>query len=114
MRPTLRAGDRLLLVAVPGPPRVGWLALARDPRSDDRELLKRVYAIGPDGVDLRGDHPAASTDSRVFGRVASSAVRTYRAWRYAPAGRAGRVPAVAVSSSRAPGGRPRSRSPDRR
>jgi nickel-type superoxide dismutase maturation protease len=92
MLPTLRAGDRLLLVAVPGRPRPGQLALVHDPRSPDRELLKRVHAVGSDGIDLRGDNPAASTDSRAFGHVPIHAVRGYIAWRYAPADRVGLPP----------------------
>ena len=109
MHPTLRAGDRLLLLAAPGRPRPGQLALARDPRSPERELLKRVHAVASDGIDLRGDNPAASTDSRAFGHVPTRAVRTYVAWRYAPAERAGRVSGHLLSWSRAPADRPRSR-----
>jgi nickel-type superoxide dismutase maturation protease len=98
MSPTLRAGDRLLLVAAPGRPRPGQLALSNDPRSPERALLKRVHAVVPGGIDLRGDHAAASTDSRTFGHVPDGAVRTYLAWRYAPAGRTGWVAGARVSA----------------
>ncbi|HSJ46447.1 MAG TPA: S26 family signal peptidase [Euzebyales bacterium] len=108
MHPTLCAGDRLLLVAAPGRPRPGQLALAHDPRSHDRELLKRVHAVASDGIDLRGDNTAASADSRVFGPVPARMVRTYVVWRYAPANRAGRVPGRGLSWSRAPADPPRS------
>jgi nickel-type superoxide dismutase maturation protease len=91
MAPTLRSGDRLVLVRLPGRVRAGQLALAADPRLPDRLLIKRAWDVGPHGVDLRGDNPAASTDSRTFGRVPVTAVSRCVAWRYLPAGRAGAV-----------------------
>ena len=63
MAPTLLPGDRLLVVRAG--PRVGDVVLAPDPRSPARELVKRVAAIGPEGVALRGDNAAASTDATV-------------------------------------------------
>lgn len=91
MLPTLAPGDRLLLVRAPGPARVGQLATTHDPRAPSRVLLKRIHAVDHDGVQLRGDNSAASTDSRAFGMVRRGSVRRWVAWRYAPAGRVGRI-----------------------
>jgi len=73
-------------------PREGELVLVADPRRPDRLLVKRVAAIAADGLlDLRGDAPEASTDSRDFGPVPRSQVLG-RPWaRYWPPRRIGRV-----------------------
>ena len=63
MAPTLLPGDRLLVLRAV--PRVGDVVLAPDPRRPTRELVKRVAAVGPDGIALRGDNAAASTDATV-------------------------------------------------
>jgi nickel-type superoxide dismutase maturation protease len=89
MAPTLRSGDRLVLVRVPGRVRAGQLAVAVDPRVPDRLLLKRAWDVGAGGVDLRGDNASASTDSRHFGRLPVEAVSRCVGWRYLPADRAG-------------------------
>ncbi|HEX6255370.1 MAG TPA: hypothetical protein VFZ70_06125 [Euzebyales bacterium] len=89
MAPTLRSGDRLVLVRLPGRVRAGRLALAADPRVPDRLLLKRARHVGADGVDLRGDNAAASTDSRHFGPVPVAAVSRCVGWRYLPPDRTG-------------------------
>ena len=62
--------------------------LAGDPRLPGRELVKRVHATGPD-LDLRGDAPGASTDSRTFGLVPVDVVRWRARLRYWPPGRLG-------------------------
>jgi hypothetical protein len=89
MAPTLRSGDRLVLLRLPGRVRAGGLVLAADPRVPDRVLLKRAWHVGPDGVDLRGDNAGASTDSRHFGRVPVADVSRCVGWRYVPQGRTG-------------------------
>lgn len=91
MQPTLAPGDRLLLVRTALRPRPGQLTVAHDPRASGRLLLKRVRAVVGTGVDVRGDNPAASTDSRSFGALPLGGVHGYAAWRYAPPERAGRV-----------------------
>lgn len=63
MAPTLLPGDRLLVVRAG--PRIGDVVLAPDPREPTRELIKRVSALGPGGVALRGDNVAGSTDATV-------------------------------------------------
>ena len=94
MEPTLAEGDRLVVVRlprrlVPVLVRRGQLVTARDPRRPARLLVKRVASVGPGTVELTGDNPARSTDSRTFGPVAAASVRGVVAYRYAPAGRAG-------------------------
>lgn len=111
MVPTLLPGDRLLIWR--GPPyRAGDLVVvARGSgtgrRPGDREApargrgqaargrgqvaVKRVVALGHEEVVVAGDNPAASTDSRDYGPVPLADLRGRVVYRYAPAGRAGRV-----------------------
>jgi nickel-type superoxide dismutase maturation protease len=95
MSPTLVPGDWLL--ADPDAyrrrqPCLGELILVPDPREPARLLVKRVAAVASDGwLEVAGDDPDASTDSRTFGPVDPSSVRG-RAWfRYWPARRMGRL-----------------------
>ncbi|HEY7527420.1 MAG TPA: nickel-type superoxide dismutase maturation protease [Candidatus Limnocylindria bacterium] len=91
MAPTLLPGDRLLVERLTyrrHPPRAGDVVLAFDPRTPERELIKRVHAAGPH-LDLRGDAPDASTDSRAFGALPRSAVQWRAAFRYWPPDRIG-------------------------
>jgi nickel-type superoxide dismutase maturation protease len=93
MAPTLLPGDRLLVESLTfrrRAPRVGDVILASDPRTPERELIKRVHAAGPQ-LELRGDAPEASTDSRTFGAVPAAAVRWRAMLRYWPPARAGRL-----------------------
>jgi len=96
MEPSLRSGDRLLVVRAA--PRVGDVVLAADPRAEHRELVKRVTGIDADGVWLAGDNAEHSTDARTFGAVDPAAVRWRAAARYWPL----RLPARPRSR---PGGR---------
>lgn len=76
MHPTLRAGE-YVVASRRGPRgdiRRGEIVLAQDPRDPSRVIVKRVAAVGPAGVWLAGDNPAASTDSREFGAIAPEAV----------------------------------------
>ena len=84
MAPTLLPGDRLVLVRLARPPRVGEVVVAPDPRDGERELIKRVSAVDGFGVTLRGDNPAFSTDARTFGAVDPASVRWRAALRYWP------------------------------
>ena len=88
MRPTLEAGDRLL-VWRSRRLQPGSLVVVPDPRLAERALVKRVAGISPDGtVALRGDNPTASTDSRAFGVVPRASVQGRVIYRYHPPGRA--------------------------
>lgn len=90
MVPTLLPGDRLL-VWRPGAIRVqaGDVVVAPDPRQPSRPLVKRVVAVRGGRLDLAGDNPAASTDSRSFGEIPAASVVGRAVYRYAPPQRAG-------------------------
>jgi nickel-type superoxide dismutase maturation protease len=89
MRPTLEAGDRLLVWRTRGL-RPGWLVVVPDPRVPDRPLVKRGAAVTADGtVAVRGDNPSASTDSRAFGVVPRARIDGRVVYRYHPPARAG-------------------------
>ena len=92
MAPTLLPGDLLLverLTFTRRAPRPGDVILAPDPRLAERELMKRVAAVDPQTgeVELRGDAPERSTDSRTFGRVPGATVSWRVVARYWPATR---------------------------
>ncbi|WP_165403788.1 nickel-type superoxide dismutase maturation protease [Egicoccus halophilus] len=75
MLPRLWPGDRLLTVPAVGPVRAGAVVVVRDPGEPDHLVVKRVAAVTGAGIDVRGDNPAASTDSRTWGPLPRSAVR---------------------------------------
>lgn len=93
MRPLLAPGDRVV-VAPARRQRLqpGDLVVAHDPRRPQRRMVKRLVSL--DGVHawLRGDNPAASTDSRTFGWVALPRWVGRPIRRYAPVGRVGPLP----------------------
>jgi nickel-type superoxide dismutase maturation protease len=96
MAPTLLPGDRLLVESwsyARRRPRGGEVVLAGDPRLPERELIKRVASIdtGAETVELAGDFPQASTDSRTFGSLPIDSVRWRVALRYWPPGRIGLI-----------------------
>ncbi len=95
MVPGLLPGDRLLVVPVRRL-RPGQVVAVPDPRHPARLLVKRVAAVDRSGarVTVLGDNPPASTDSRDFGPVPRASVVGRAVYRYAPAGRAGRLPAA--------------------
>lgn len=91
MAPSLLPGDRLVVVRGL-PVRPGDVVAATDPREPTRPIVKRAVHVDADGsVWLRGDNPASSTDSAVFGAVAAGNVWGRAVWRYAPAERSGRL-----------------------
>lgn len=76
MWPTYRDGDLLLTVpAGPIPLREGHVVVLEDPATRGHLVVKRVHRVTVSGVDVRGDAPGASTDSRVWGPVDRAAVR---------------------------------------
>jgi nickel-type superoxide dismutase maturation protease len=95
MAPELAPGDRLLVVRVPQRWRIrpGRLVAFPDPRPSGppRLLVKRVMSVGPAGVEVRGDDPAHSTDSRAFGAVPRRSIVGVAIYRYGPPGRTGRL-----------------------
>ncbi len=89
MSPALLPGDRLLVLRARARP--GDVVACADPRQPARTMLKRVAAIGPNGVTVLGDNAGASTDSRVLGPLRPAAIRGRAVYRYGPQGRAGRL-----------------------
>ena len=92
MRPTLREGDLVLTVPLPpvsgdGPlhgaawearrrlVRPGVMVVLSEPGAREHLIIKRVTAITPDGVEVVGDDPGWSIDSRTFGSVPHRDVR---------------------------------------
>ncbi|RME41320.1 MAG: nickel-type superoxide dismutase maturation protease [Caldilineae bacterium] len=73
MRPLLEPGDEVLVdprAYRRTPPQIGDVVIARHPFRRDVRLIKRVTKVlDGDRYELRGDNPAASTDSRTFGAV---------------------------------------------
>ncbi len=95
MHPTLERGDWVLVdphAYRERRPEIGDVVVLRDPRTPERWLVKRVRSVTASGaLEVVGDAPAASTDSRVFGAVPAAAVLG-RAWaRYWPPPRWGRI-----------------------
>jgi signal peptidase I len=93
MRPTLEQDD--LVVTVPLPPAggddgpahgIGWwlrrrlvvpgrIVVLANPDAPSRRTVKRVTTVLPEGVEVVGDDPGWSIDSRVFGTVPHRDVR---------------------------------------
>jgi nickel-type superoxide dismutase maturation protease len=74
MTPTYLPGERLTALRRWRPIHPGDVVVVRDPRDSTRWLLKRCVARTGRQLDLRGDNPDASTDSREFGLVPSNTV----------------------------------------
>jgi len=98
MAPALLPGDRLLVRNRPTrrtwSPAVGDVVAVCDPREPGRILVKRVAAVDRAArtLDIRGDDPGASTDSRHFGPVPVASVLGRAVYRYAPVERTGPGP----------------------
>jgi nickel-type superoxide dismutase maturation protease len=99
MKPTLEAGDRLLVlrgsVALLRL-RPGTVVLARSPAASGLEVVKRIAGIASDQrrseYVLLGDNPVASTDSRHFGPLPATAITGRVIYRYWPDHRRGTIP----------------------
>jgi len=101
MLPAFQPGDRILVahpallrLFSPRSQRVrpGDVVAFYDPRKPPGSpnatmLLKRVDALRNGEVDLRGDNPSASTDSRHFGTIPVTDVTGIALYRYYPAQR---------------------------
>ena len=88
MLPSLQSGDRLLVLRR-ARPRAGDLVAVADPRVPSRTFVKRVATLAPEGITVLGDNAAASTDSRVLGRLPPASVRGRAVYRYFPDSRRG-------------------------
>ena len=92
MQPALEPGDRLLIVTWPASVRAGDLVVVRDPEATSTFLVKRAAVVLPGGrVDVRGDSPNVSRDSRHFGPVPRALIVGRAVFRYLPAHRRGRL-----------------------
>jgi nickel-type superoxide dismutase maturation protease len=91
MQPALRPGDRLLAfrwLRI----RPGHVIVFRDPEARRSLVIKRVIDVHDDGsVDVRGDNPNVSRDSRHFGAVPRGLILGRAVYRYLPAERRGRL-----------------------
>lgn len=68
MRPALSGGDRLLVYRTERV-RPGDVVVVRDPRDERSLWVKRVRDVTDGGIDVRGDDPGRSTDSRHVGPI---------------------------------------------
>ncbi len=87
MAPTFQPGQRLTVFRRWRRVREGDVVVVRDPRDRSRWLLKRCVARVGRRVELRGDNPTASTDSRTFGPVNRRDVNYIVSTRYERRGR---------------------------
>jgi nickel-type superoxide dismutase maturation protease len=75
MRPELEHDD-ILLVQRPSKLAVGDVVIAAHPFKESITVLKRIVGIEEDGrVELRGDDPDESSDSRSFGIIPRDHIR---------------------------------------
>ncbi len=115
MLPALWPGDLLLTVPAAGwRLRPGLVVIVTDPADPAHRVVKRLTAIGRDGsgragVEVHGDNPAASTDSRAWGVLPRQAVRrvALRRWpdvrtRLAQPGRRATISSSGSSSATSP------------
>jgi len=79
MLPTLVPGEEVLALRRWRRVRVGDVVVVPDPRRSGRLLVKRCVARRGRQLDLRGDNPDFSTDSRSFGLVDAASV-THLVW----------------------------------
>ena len=73
MAPTYQPGERLTALRRWRRVRPGDVVVVRDPSIPAGWMIKRCVAREGSLLDLRGDNAGASTDSRDFGLVPSSA-----------------------------------------
>jgi nickel-type superoxide dismutase maturation protease len=90
MQPTLQPGDRIL-IATWLTPRVGDIAVVRDPEWPSTYAVKRVVARTREGLEVRGDNVNVSRDSRHFGAVPSRLIVGRVVFRYLPGHGRGRL-----------------------
>ena len=91
MQPALQPGDRVLVLQW-GRPAVGDLVVFREPDAHLTFAVKRVGSITAKGdVEVFGDNPNASRDSRHYGPVPRHLLVGRVVYRYLPGARRGRL-----------------------
>lgn len=76
MEPALTDGDVVLTVPATRRARLpGRVVVVEDPTEPGHLVVKRIHAVDESGIDVRGDLPERSTDSRTWGRLPHGAVR---------------------------------------
>ena len=90
MQPALQPGDKVLVNRW-SRPKPGDIVVLHDPEFHTTILVKRVSRWTPDGIEVVGDNPNVSRDSRTFGRVNTRHVLGKVVYRYLPAERRGRI-----------------------
>ena len=91
MQPALHPGDRLL-VSRWLPLRARDVVVCRDPEAPSSFLIKRITSLPANGeVELGGDNPNVSRDSRHFGPLPRSLIVGRVFYRYLPRERRGRL-----------------------
>jgi nickel-type superoxide dismutase maturation protease len=89
MVPTLQDGDRVVTVPLPHRwLRPGQVVVVADPGDADHLVVKRVSRVDDRWVEVLGDAPGASTDSRHWGPLPVSSVRRVVVRRWPTSGRA--------------------------
>lgn len=91
MLPSLAPGERLL-VRKTLQLRIGDVVVIRDPAVPARLLIKRVVILGPSGIEVAGDNPGVSRDSRIFGTITYDQVLGRAFYRYFPSDQRGPIP----------------------
>ncbi|MFP5225809.1 MAG: S26 family signal peptidase [Actinomycetota bacterium] len=82
MLPALKDGDRLAVRRLrKGEPKQGQLVVIRE---SGRPMVKRVSAVLAAGIEVAGDNPSESRDSRHFGPVLTRDIEGVVAFRYWP------------------------------
>jgi nickel-type superoxide dismutase maturation protease len=74
MSPTLEPGERLLVLPAWRLAR-GDLVTVADPRNPELVMVKRLLSVDGRGVEIAGDNPDHSTDSRQLGILPRDLVR---------------------------------------
>lgn len=90
MLPALAPGERLLVLRSPVL-QEGDIVAFLDPVAPERLLVKRVVRLEAATIEVAGDNPGASRDSRHFGPVPRRLVVGRAIYRYHPAQAAGRL-----------------------
>ncbi len=78
MEPTLRDGDWLIYKPLKfiqyNQLNSGSIILLKHPKEPNKIIIKRIFSEKSYGIDVRGDNPLSSTDSRQFGLIQKESI----------------------------------------